>query len=62
LRDALPDRWDILSRSDQDQLVEDLLTISAKNDLIKRLREHWQFTREQAYQLAIRELLNRQFS
>jgi CRISPR-associated endonuclease Csn1 len=56
LRDALPDRWDILSRSDQDQLVEDLLTISAKNDLIKRLREHWQFTREQAYQLAIREL------
>lgn len=52
----LEDRWRTLSTAQQTQLVEDLLTIEDKTHLVKRLREHWGFSREQQYRLAILEL------
>jgi CRISPR-associated endonuclease Csn1 len=56
LREVLPDKWDAYTPDQQRTLVEDLLTITDKNALLGRLKEHWAFPREQAYKLATLEL------
>lgn len=56
LREALPDRWESYSRDQQFALVEDLLTMSDKGALLKRLQGHWALPRDAAYRLATLEL------
>lgn len=56
LREALPDKWDRYSHEQQQALVEDLLTITDKNALLKRLTGHWALSRKQAYDLTTLEL------
>jgi len=56
LESILGETWLAFPRERKLALVEDLLTIGNKADLVKRLREHWAFPREQQYRLAVLEL------
>jgi CRISPR-associated endonuclease Csn1 len=56
LHATLGEAWDALPGRRRLALVEDLLTIGNKAHLVRRLREHWAFSREQQYRLAILEL------
>lgn len=53
---VLEKTWIELDTEKQNSLLTDLLTIHKKEDLIKRLMQHWSFSARQAYDLAILEL------
>jgi CRISPR-associated endonuclease Csn1 len=55
MRRIAPDLWNNLKEDQRHQLLEDLLTISLKESLLKRLQEHWKLDLETAYKLAIVE-------
>lgn len=56
LAGILGSTWEQMDPETRRALVEDLLTIADKAHLVRRLREHWRFPREQQYQLAVLEL------
>lgn len=58
LRRIIGDEWDAWPRERKDKLVESLLTITDKADLVKHLLDHpnWRFDPKTAYRLAILQL------
>jgi len=53
---VLDKNWSTLDQASKSSLLTDLQTIHKKEDLIKRVMNHWQFSAKQAYNLAILEL------
>lgn len=49
-------RWSNMTEDEQAALFEDLHTIDHKGKLVRRLRQHWQFSPEETYDLATLEL------
>jgi CRISPR-associated endonuclease Csn1 len=49
-------RWTEMNEDERAALFEDLHTIDHKGKLVRRLRQHWQFTPEETYDLATLEL------
>jgi CRISPR-associated endonuclease Csn1 len=56
LRKILGPAWQEFSADRRVNLVEDILTISDKGHLVRRLREHWNFDRRTQFELAMLEL------
>ncbi len=56
LREILGSRWKSFDVKQKEDLLTDLLTIDRKDAMIKRFLNHWKFTDEEAYRLAIADL------
>ncbi len=52
LRKVFGDRWDELSETQRDQVVEDVLSIEKEDALIRRAKRYWNLNQEQAEALA----------
>lgn len=56
IRSALKAEWERLTADQQEQLVEDMLTISDEGGILKRLKGHYNFSDETAMNLAMVQL------
>ena len=56
ITEIIGDRWNSLDESEQEMLVEDIISYTSKKGLKKRLADHWDFSEEEATRLAVVEL------
>ena len=56
ITEIIGDKWDSLNESEQEMLVEDIISYTSRKGLRKRLSGRWNFSEEEATRLAVVEL------